>query len=242
MSGFAWLYLLPHLVAGSVCADSVERQLVAWHASSEVLQTPGGPLGGAVYRIATDELGVWITLHRPRGLETTSLFLTSPQRTQRLDFGPSCEPIPVVTVSSPEPPANAFTDEALARLFARDPRLVVYLWSPHLPLSVEGYAEITAAAANLGVPLAIVVDASADAGFVRSVADANDIPEEARRPMRSVELMFRDLPVHTPSILVFSKGLVSAPLPGYRNRKAYEVYLRSIFGTVLPGPDPHPEP
>jgi hypothetical protein len=232
VSGFAWLFFLPQLVAGFPCPDAVERQLVAWRASSEVVTAPGGPSGGAVYRIATDEIGVWITLHRPRGLDTTSLFLTSARETRRVDVGPSCESAPVSTFSPPEAPADAFTDEALERRLTLDKRLVVYLWSPHLPLSVEGYPEIVAATAQLQVPLAVVVDGSAERGFVESVADANGIAADARRPMVSIELMFRDLPVHTPSILVFSNGLVSAPLPGYRNREAYLAHLSSIFGAV----------
>ncbi len=231
MSGLLWFLLLPQLASGSVCADAVERQLAAWHAGSEVLKTPGGPLGGSVYRIATDELGVWITFHRPRGLDTTSLFLTKANETVRLDFGPSCEPIPITTPSAAIP-RDAFTDDDLKQLLARQDRVVVYLWSPHLPLSAEGYAEIVAAASTVGIALAAVVDASAERSFVRRVADEYEIPADATRPTRSIELLFRDLAVHTPSILVFANKTVSAPLPGYRNRAAYTTHLESIFEPV----------
>lgn len=227
MSAFAWFLLLPQLVSSSACADAVSRQLAAWHATSEVLKTAGGPLGGEVYRIATEELGVWITLHRPKGLDTTSLFLTKTSETLRLDFAATCE---VSSVSIPSPPAaaGAFTDADLRSLVAKEDRVVVYLWSPHLPLSVEGYAEIAAATARVGGRLVALVDPSADRGFVDRVGDAQAIPAEARRPMGAVELLFRDLAVHTPSVLVFANGAVSAPLPGYRNRDAYVAFLEPI--------------
>jgi hypothetical protein len=212
----------------------VERQLEAWHATAEVLKAPGGPLGGDVYRIATRETGVWITVHQPRGLDTVSLFLTNADGTVRLDFtnttppGSTCEPESIPSFPAMKMSADAFTDKHLEELLAENDRLVVFLWSPHLPLSVEGYHEIVDAASSLDIPVMAVVDGGAERGFVRRVAQEQGIPEAARRPMRSVELLFRDLAVHTPSILVFSKGHVSAPLPGYRNRDAYRTYLDAI--------------
>lgn len=229
MSAYLLFLLLPQLGAGHPCADAVDRQLDRWHATDEVLRAPGGPLGGAVYRIATDELGVWITLHRPQGLATVSLFRTDSKGTVRLDLDERCEPEPTQSLPAPSLPEGAFTDADLkARLESHD-RLVVYLWSPHLPLSVEGYHEIVAAAAALEVPLVAVVDGTADRDFVEREADDNGIPAEARRAMGSVELLFRDLAVHTPSVVVFASGTVSSPLPGYRGRNAYRVYLESIF-------------
>lgn len=230
-----WFLLFPQLVSSLPCTDAVERQLEAWNATAEVLRAPGGPLGGDVYRIATNETGVWITVHQPRGLDTVSLFLTNADGTVRLDFnhrappGDTCEPESIPSFPAVELPADAFTDEHLKALLAEDDRLVVFLWSPHLPLSVEGYHEIVHAASSLGIPFVAVVDGTADRGFVLRVADEQGIPERARRPMRSVELLFRDLAVHTPSVLVFSKGHVSAPLPGYRQRDAYRLYLDTIF-------------
>ena len=235
VSALPWFLLVPQLLSGFPCTDAVERQLEAWHATDEVLKAPGGPLGGDVYRIATNETGVWITVHQPRGLDTISLFLTNAGGTVRLDFnsvipfGNSCEPESIPSFPAMELLTDAFTDEHLKELLAEDDRLVVFLWSPHLPLSVEGYHEIVHAASSLDIPVVAVVDGTADIEFVRRVADEQGIPEGARRPMRSVELLFRDIAVHTPSVLVFSKGHVSAPLPGYRNRDAYRQYLDTIF-------------
>ena len=145
--------------------DAVERQLAAWNATPEVLKAPGGPLGGEVYRIATNEIGVWITVHRPRGLDIVSLFLTNAEGTVRLDFeariGQTCEPEPIPRFPAMKLPPDAFTDDLLKEILAEDDRLVVA--------------------------------------------------------------------VHTPSVVVFSKGHVSAPLPGFRNRDAYRVYLGTIF-------------
>jgi hypothetical protein len=230
VGAYLLLLLMPQLGADQPCAEAMNRQLRAWHATNEVLRAPGGPLGGAVYRIATDELGVWITVHRPRGLATVSLFRTDSRGTVRLDVDERCEPEPAASLPAPLLPEGAFTDADLKEQLASNDRLIVYLWSPHLPLSVEGYHEIVAASGAIGVPLVAVVDGTADEDFVEQEADDNGIPAEARRPMGSIELLFRDLAVHTPSILVFSSGTVASPLPGYRTRKGYRAYLDAIFG------------
>lgn len=234
VSTYLFFLLLSHLAAGHPCANSIERQLQSWHATDEVLRAPAGPLGGAVYRIATDDLGVWITLHQPRGLSTMSLFRTDGEGTVRLDFDERCETQPTSSFPAPSLPAGAFTDADLRAQLDTNDRLIVYLWSPHLPLSVEGYHEIAAAADAVEVPLVAVVDATADVSFVEREADENGIPEEARRCLGSVELLFRDLAVHTPSIVVFSSGSVASPLPGYRSREGYRVYLETIFGSTRP--------
>ena len=178
-------------------------------------------------------------MHRPRGLDIVSLFLTNAEGTVRLDFkttsGQTCEPEPTPRFPAMKLPPDAFTDELLMEILAEDDRLVVYLWSPHLPLSVEGYHEIVQAASSLGVPFVAVSDATADSEFVQRVADAQGIPDQSRRPIRSVELLFRDLAVHTPSVVVFSKGYVSSPLAGYRNCDAYRVYLNTIFRAARKG-------
>ncbi len=220
--------LVPAFLAGQPCAELIEDQLVAWKASPEVLRAPGGPEGGAVYRIATSRIGVWLTYHQPRGTHHQSLFRTDSKETVRLDYLDGCR-VARSESRNPAPAPDAFTDEMLRMALNESPRLVVYLWSPHSPLSVDGYHEIAAAAADLEVRFIAISDASADPSYRDATADASGIPKLARRPLGSTELLFRDLAVHTPAILVFAWGEASAPLPGFRLRDAYREYLRSIF-------------
>ena len=46
--------------------------------------------------------------------------------------------------------APAFTDRDLVALLATPASGVLYLWSPHMPLSVDGWAQLTRAAASRG--------------------------------------------------------------------------------------------
>jgi len=108
--------------------------------------------------------------------------------------------------------------------------LVVYAWSPHMPLSVDGWTEITSASAARGYDAIPVLIAHADPDFARREAVRGGIPAEGLREVASVELIMRDLQVHAPSILVFGTGTVSPVLPGYRNAEGYGRFLEAFGG------------
>ena len=217
---------LPELLDSHPCFVAIERRLESWGATDEILKGPSGPLGGDVYRIATKKIGVWVTLHLACSEATVSLFLTDAEGSTRLDFGAACSPAPMRTPAArPSSSERSFTDADLHALLDSSAPLVVFLWSPHLPLSADGYREIEAAATALDLSLAAVVVPSADPSYVAAVGDDLGIPESARHPLTSVELLFRDLAVHAPTILIFANGKASAPLPGYRNSAAYREHI-----------------
>ncbi len=124
---------LPELLESHACFVAIERRLESWGATDEILKGPSGPLGGDVYRIATKEVGVWVTLHLARSEVTASLFLTDRVGCTRLDFSASCSPAPMRTPASrPSSSERAFTDADLdadldALLDSSVP-LLVFLW------------------------------------------------------------------------------------------------------------------
>ena len=186
-----------------------------------------------MYRIATKKIGVWVRLHLARSEATASLFLTERGGSTRLDFGATCSPAPMrIPAARPSSSERSFTDADLHALLDGSAPLVVFLWSPHLPLSADGYREIEAATAALDLRLAAIVDPAADPSYVAAVGDDLGIPESARHPLTSVELLFRDLAMHAPTILIFANRKVSAPLPGYRTSAAYREYIGKFLESV----------
>ena len=151
---------LPELLVTHPCFVAIERRLESWGATDEILKGPSGPLGGDVYRIATKKTGVWVTLHLARPEATASLFLTDSDGSTRLDFGATCSPAPMrISAARPSSSEHAFTDADLRALLESSAPLVVFLWSPHLPLSADGYREIEAATTALDLRLAAVFGA-----------------------------------------------------------------------------------
>ena len=121
-----------------------------------------------------------------------------------------------------------FTDADL-RAGLGERATVVYTWSPHMPLSVDGYREIAQASRALDARLIPVLFAGGDRAFARSEAQRVGIPDEGLREIASIELVFRDAHVHAPTILVFHAGRVSPVLPGYRNADGYRRFLEEFL-------------
>jgi hypothetical protein len=101
-----------------------------------------------------------------------------------------------------------------------------------MPLSVDGWAELDAAARSLGLVAVPVLIDEADADFARREADRVGMPPEALRAITSIELIMRDLQLHAPTILVFAEDRVSPVLPGYRNSDGYRRFLEAFLGAA----------
>jgi hypothetical protein len=208
------------------CRSAVEGLFARWGVSGEILRAPGGLEGREVYRLATRELGVWVTLEKRSSPAEAVLFRTGPEGTSRVALDSRCRPSASdVAISSPGLSNGGFDDEDLRTALEETGQLVVFLWSPHMPLSVDAYPEIEGACRELRLPFRAVTDPSSDRSYVDRVAGARGIPPEARLPLASVELLFRDLAVHAPAVMVFTGGKVSAPLPGFRDRDDYTRFL-----------------
>lgn len=221
------------LVEGLRCSTEVASQFDQWQARGVAYREASGPLGTEVFRIPTQSLGIWLTLHRRPETGEAMLYRTDSNgsRGVRFDWRDGCAARSRLVRARPKLPAGGLDDAELARAIVSAKRgLVVYLWSPHMPLSSEGFAQIRSACQELSIDLVSVVDPSADPDFVRRTGDEVGIPPEARRPLASIELTFRNLAVHAPTILVFDgTERVSPLLPGYRNAAAYRRFLQKFL-------------
>lgn len=216
------------LVEALPCSEKVQAALSSWDALPEAFRAPSGLDGADRFRIPTTKLGVWITLESAASGHVR-LFRNTAASGVAWELDASCQvskrDLPGLTAATN---GHSITDLDLERLVQANDRVVIYLWTPHLPLSVEGYHEIARATASTSAMLVAVVDPSADPEYVREVADAEGIPTDARRRVASIELLFRNLAVHAPAVLVFDEGRAHPVLPGYRSAKAYAEYLSGL--------------
>ena len=122
-----------------------------------------------------------------------------------------------------------FTDADLAALRQSAERTVVYVWSPHMPLSVDGYEEIAAAAAEHELALVPLLFSESDRDFAVREAARVGIPRDGLREVDSDELRSRNALVHAPTMIVFDERGVSPALPGYRNAEGYADFIREFL-------------
>ena len=212
----------------AACAAEIAAQRRRWRAAGEpIVQPPAGP-GETLTHWPTDRFGIWLVQRVGPG--ETSLTRVTPERLSRIRWSAACAASDDERERRPAA-GPAFTDRDLDALLAAPGRGVIYLWSPHMPLSVDGWAELTRAAASRRLTVEPLLDPQADRGFAAAASAGGRLPPSALRVVDSVELQFRELALHAPSIAVFAGGRLVGPLlRGYRTADEYV----DFFDRVLP--------
>ncbi|MCC7033931.1 MAG: hypothetical protein IT179_14000 [Acidobacteria bacterium] len=217
------------MLDGARCADAARRQLAAWDANLDsALADPPGPEGTRGVRAPTGTLGVWVqVLVEPGG--AVSLARVSATGRERFELGSACE----ARTTSERVPAGAgvgLTDDALASRLARGDAGVILVWSPHMPLSVDQYSVLAEVTREMGLALVAVLDPAADAAYAQRVAGERGLPEAALQPLGGIELAFRGMTTHAPSVQAFSGGrLVGPVLYGYRAADTARLAIRGVL-------------
>lgn len=220
------------LVSRGPCSASVLDRLKRWGASSDAIAAPASPASPTPtrLRIPTRILGDWVLL------ESTPDFAPILTRVRAagatvVSFASDCSFSERFTPSAAlreDDASSIFTDDELTRL-ASTSAVVVYVWSPHMPLSVDGYSEIREAAEGLEVELVPVLFPASDRAFAAAAVIQGGIPLSGLREARSVELIYRSALVHAPTVIIVSGTRVSQAMPGYRNAKGYREFLTGFL-------------
>ena len=142
----------------------------------------------------------------------------------------ACDAKAVVETPARAVDAGAFDEADLRELVAAEPRGLVYLWSPHMPLSVDGVAVARRVATRRHLPLTILLHPAANLDLARSIAIAKGWPIATTTRTASTELRVRNLLLHAPTLQPYAEGrLVGSALPGYHSDEEYALYLDRIF-------------
>lgn len=217
------------------CEAEVRSAVREWGADpARYLGAPSSTSGARSMRFPTRILGAWVILNVPP-LGPPVIARATPEEVSARLFDPSCdfEERRVPRPSTASGTGGRFTDDDLRNVLESSAGrpVIVYAWAPHMPLSVDGHVEIARAAASVGAQVVPLLIGHSDRGFAEREAGRVGIPAAGLREIDSNELVFRDLQVHAPAILVFAAGRVSPVLPGFRKAEGYQRYLRGLLGS-----------
>jgi hypothetical protein len=208
--------------APALCADDLARQLRAWQVTGPARPQPALLPGTWLRHWPTTTLGVWVVEDAsPRHAAATRV---GAGRLEQVTWSADCVPHRTgrPRASAPGP---SFSDGDLRTRLAIGGRGALYVWSPHMPLSVDGYRQLEPAARSRQVAVDVLLDPAANRDFARAALAAG-LPASALRVVDAVELEFREATVHAPSLLVYRDGrVVEAILRGYRTTAEYEQFL-----------------
>lgn len=200
------------------CRRHIDEQLALWSVVPPALPRPSTD-GVKTRYWPTHAIGTWV-------VETVeerdaSLTRVGPDTISVVRWSGSCQST-ATTHDRVHAAGSRFTDADLQALLRESRRGAIYVWSPHMPLSVDGVATLQEAARLAELDVTVVLHSAADRDFARRTATARGWPVTTLRIADSVELQFRDALVHAPTALLYSAGrLIGTAFPGYHTAPEY---------------------
>lgn len=213
--------------ASPACGAEADAQRLAWGAVAPPRAQPPAADGAVVEHWPTRALGVWIV--DARGPRTTVLTRVTSGAITRIEWSAGCAPLETRRARAPVP-GPRFTDDDLAERLAAGGAGLIYVWAPHMPLSVDAAGALLAAAARRRLPVEIVLHPDADRAFAARVAADHGWSADRLRVADSVELTFRDVFVHAPAVQAWAGGrLTGSAYPGGHTADEYGIFLDRVL-------------
>lgn len=229
-AGGRGLASLPVFLRDARCPEALKDLLSGWKASDDWSVRPGDIDGGKAHMAPTDAVGTWvrISIYPDHSVEATRF---TPKQTdlvtwKRADCRASAKIVPRKPVTG----SRWYTDSRLAAdLAAAKQGALIYLWTPQMPLSVRGLTEASRIAARMKLAFIPVLDGS----FPQSELSSLKADRQLSRPYRidaTIELGARQMRLHFPSTLVYSRGRFSPVYPGYWDDPlSYERFIKDYL-------------
>jgi len=202
------------------CADAVAIQLQQWHVKGNIQEEPVASVDGHFFKMPTDKMGRWALVYEE--LDLVHLSLVDSERVQLKRLNSRCAEVHSTDVAIKPRGDVGFDDEDLTDLLLSNKNGLVYIWSPHMLLSVHGIKELLAIGLELGVAVTILLDVNADINFAQSTADEYSLPASVLTPATALEFKFRGALIHSPTLLFYKdSNFVGPDIPGYRHPEHY---------------------
>ncbi len=194
-----------------------------WHGLEEWRPVISRDAHVSTLRSPTDTVGVWVekALVADQVVEVTRISATE---LTRVNFGEKCKPTERKIPLIPEPePEHAFTDEKLAAEVASGKPGVVYVWSPHMQISILGLVEALSAGKNAKVRVIPVLSRDSDVSYALEAKAVHQLELDPILVNHSLELSMRSIEQHLPSMILYkNRAIINTPFRGYEDRETYE--------------------
>ena len=222
------------------CVDVSNKYLdQTWHSSHQWREVFEPDQLVKTFRSKTSTWGVWVEkseingqIFRMSKLTNTSQYeviiesqTCAPKITEKSIYGSDQVP------KGPKmAPANALTDDVLAKVLAQTKQGVIYLWSPHMMISILGLIEATAAAKELKLKIIPLLSKNSNLDAALLAIKTYNLAPEAMLQEKSFELTMRNIDQHFPSFVVFKMGeILNNPYRGFEDKKTYSLIFKSYL-------------
>ena len=199
------------------CYDALASEIGTWTDSVKWKRYGNNSAGYRVYRSPTQTIGTWVEIVADK-TSVKKLNLLKPDAVTQLEIAPDCgfSGNTYDRQLDDDLMSLGVTDELLAsKLSGNKNGTIVMAWSPHMPWSLEMFDYVSSVAKKKSLEVVVALDPQADPDFAKELAKTKGL-EDAYifRPVESLELIFRGMTTHYPSVLLFNNGGFSKLLPG----------------------------
>jgi hypothetical protein len=203
---------LPKDFAIAPCASAATAALEKWGATGEWLpQTDPAP-NAKSFRSPTKRFGVWVEAQLYADEAPILLRLTESSTTRIAYEAKDCAPtIATGKQGWRQAQGQWLGDAELAALMKKNPKGVLYLWSPRFTHSVTAFEELKKAAKTAGVPFFTAMDPRAPQELLREISKLSRATGLSETRFSAIELHARGVMSHFPMTLVFRDGRFLAP-------------------------------
>ncbi|PIK16533.1 hypothetical protein [Halobacteriovorax sp. JY17] len=148
----------------------------------------------------------------------------------KLEFSaPDCK-MKVLKISSSH---GGFLDRDLDQLLKKEKMGVIYLWSPHMSLSVYELVEMKKYLSSLKISVTILLDLNADIDLANKSIQKFDLPLDYLKRMNSRKLEAFGATIHYPSTIFYKDGELIKRVPGFNGKKSLQDLIKKHLGVTL---------
>ena len=211
----------------SACPRESLDLLKAWDSLNDWRGSAPEADGNPVLISPSKKIGTWVQLITRKDGSTVLRRIDSFSIVE-VSFNPKCERRLVVMPKLLPESSSLFTDLKLEALIKKSFRVLIYVWSPHMPYSVRGFSEAQSYAQKNNYDFLALLDPQADQDFAIQVATKNHFPAKSLQRNASNELRMRGMLLHFPSMLVYDAKTGFSPiLPGYVEAPIFKKVVES---------------
>ena len=121
---------------------------------------------------------------------------------------------------------KAFTSENLKQLLTKSVTGAIYVWSPHMILSVIGIPVVEEVCRSLNVPLTILMDPGATPLLTADVREVFQLKESSILLNQASALSLIGSELHYPNLILYRNGsLLPGVLFGVKSHSAYKSFV-----------------
>jgi hypothetical protein len=193
-----------------VCLDQVTKAIDVAGTPQEWLRFPGG----VASRIANyGSIEVY-----PEKARTRFVLATSKSTTGFILESPKCEAKILFTKES----RASLRDIDVAELLKKNKNGgLIYVWSPHMELSILEAANLRKY--GLTYPVTVAVDPNADTELLKKIGSDKNFSTEYTQLANSSVLFAADIGIHYPSTVFYKDGRIVKRIPGYHGAALKEI-------------------